>query len=106
MHLHFYGIKLPSHSESSYWSRRFIEWLKTIQFSHSPARDYLDLCVDELEQGRKRLLAVIRQLRQYSQQPEINKIICLLLTVPGIGFTIAITLYTELINAILSKCTT
>ena len=103
MHLHFYGIQMPPHSKFSHWSKRFIQWLKTVRFPHSPADDYLNFCIDELEQGRIRLVQVTRQLRVYSKRPETKKVMQLLMSVPGVGFIAAITLYTELIDMLRFK---
>jgi transposase len=82
----------------THWSGNFIQWLKTIQFSSPPAADYLRLCVVELEEHRRRLAEIMRLLRRYCQQDEHKKPVQWLLSVPGVGPVLAVTLYTELIT--------
>ena len=97
-HLHFYGIPIPSHQKMTHWSGKFVRWLNTIQFSSPPATDYLRLCVLELEGHRRRLVEIMRLLRQYCRQEEHKEPMRWLMSVPGIGWVLAVTLYTELIT--------
>jgi transposase len=97
-HLHFYGIVLPSHQETTHWSGRFVKWLKSVEFSSPPATDYLRLCLIELEEHRRRLVEIMRLLRRYCRQEEHKGPIQWLMSVPGIGFVLAVTLYTELMT--------
>jgi transposase len=97
-HLYFYGIPMPSHQKMSHWSGKFVQWLKTIQFSSPPAADYLRLCVVELEEHRRRLAEIMRLLRRYCQQDEHKKPLQWLMSVPGVGPVLAVTLYTELMT--------
>jgi len=95
-HLAYYGIDLPD--GPSAWSGAFIGWLETLAFSQEPGRDYLDLCLDELRDHKKRLAQLTRLLRTYSRKADIAPMISYLKSVPGIGFISAITLYAELID--------
>jgi len=95
-HLYLHGITLPDHCEISHWSARFIRWLQEITFSHAPGKDYLDLCLEELLQHRGRQLTIVRKLRRYCREYQINGLIKNLCTLPGIGFKTAIVLYTEI----------
>lgn len=97
MHLHYYGIKIPPEIGGN-WSSRFIDWLRSIKFKYGPAGTYLNFCLDELEEHRKRLLKIVRQLKEYCKVEEIKKIINCLQSVPGIGFLTALTFYSELVT--------
>ena len=97
-HLHFYGVVPPSHQETHHWSGKFVQWLRTVEFSSPPATDYLRICLRELEDHRQRLLEIMRLLRRYCRQQEHKEPIRYLMSVPGIGFILAVTLYTELMT--------
>lgn len=97
-HLYFNGITIPSHDETSHWSGRFIDWLKSLEFSNPAANDYLRLCIEELVDCRKRIVEIIRLLRTYSNKYGFRTTIDNLRTIPGIGFITAIAYYTELMN--------
>jgi transposase len=97
-HLHFNGIKMPSRSETSHWSARFIVWLENLEFSHQPGKDCLILYLEELKEHRKRLLKVMRLLRQYASEAHLKPLFELLYSIPGIGFVTAITFFTEIMD--------
>lgn len=97
-HLYVYGIQIPSREEMPHWSGRFLAWLKSIECSSSPATAYLRLCVEELEEHRRRQVTITRLLRQVCRQEEHQGPIRWLMSVPGIGFVLAVTLYTELLS--------
>jgi transposase len=52
----------------------------------------------ELEEHRRRLAEIMRLLRRYGQQEAHQKPLQWMLSVPGVGPVLAITLYTELIT--------
>lgn len=97
-HLAFYGYAIPGHDEMSHWSLGFIRWLKSLEFSYAMGRDYLRLCIEELESQRRRLVEVVRLLRRYCRGYGIEEEIRRLRKVPGVGFVTAITLYSELME--------
>lgn len=97
-HLYMNGVQIPPHSDLYHWSGRFIQWLKSLNFSYSPARDYLHVCIEELESCRQRIVVIVRLIRKYCNHPNINEIIHHLCSVPGIGFITAVTFYSELID--------
>ncbi len=88
----------PAHHETAHWSNRFVQWLKTVEFSSPPATEYLRLCLTELEEHRQRLVEILRLLRTYCRQKEHKDQSRYLMSVPGIGFVLAVTLYTELMT--------
>jgi transposase len=95
-HLHFNGVEMPRHS--SYWSGRFIAYLKSITLDNGPAKDYLDLCLEELDHRRNLVVTILTKLRRYLQEYRDPCIFRNLLTVPGIGFKAAAVLYSEIID--------
>lgn len=97
-HLHFYGIELPSQKECSHWSGRFIQWLKSVEFPHLPAQDYLEFCLEELQQNRDRTARIVRQLRHHCQENHVFDTVKHLSSITGIGFITAITIYTEIVD--------
>lgn len=97
-HLNYYGIPVPSQRQYSYWSGHFINWLRSVNFAYPSARDYLDFCLEELQQHRERTAAITRKLRRYCKEHDLMEQINYLRSVVGIGFVTAITLFTELID--------
>jgi len=93
--LHTQGIILPKRSEMSHWSGRFIHWLKSLEFEHDEARDYLDQLLLSLEQARKQKTQHLRKIRTRIKG---NNIIPYLRTVSGVGFITAFTFYTEIMD--------
>lgn len=95
-HLYFNGIELPKHS--SYWSGRFIAHLRSLPLDGGPAKDCLELWLEELRQNRQRLVEVLRKLRGYVRQPGREEVFRNLMSVPGVGFKIGMTLYAEIMD--------
>jgi len=92
--LAFNGVSVPHHS--AHWSAAFIAYLRTIPLDNGPAKDYLDLCLDELVEHRARKLKTIRKLRSYVRSSRDYDTIRHTMSIHGIGFITAITLYTEI----------
>ncbi|MBN2355901.1 IS110 family transposase [candidate division KSB1 bacterium] len=98
-HLHYYGIPIPNRAEVFPWSGNFIAWLKKLNFTHEPAKEYLLLCLEELIYTKQHIAKTLHRLREHSNQPETKEIVHdFLMSVPGIGFITAITLYSELVD--------
>jgi len=96
--LNFLGVETPSQQEMPHWSSRFISWMETVELPHSSSRDYLDLCLLELREHRKRTSEIVRMLRKYCKELGLNQLLLNLRTVPGVGFVTAITLITEIMD--------
>jgi transposase len=97
--LHFNGIPIVDRDELSHWSRPFINWLKSLEFAEAPGAEYLASCLRQFEEVRRELLSVTRSLRYYVRQGSAKEIVYdYLLSVPGIGFVIAVSLYAELVD--------
>lgn len=96
-HLFFYGKKTVS--ESRYWSGRYISELRNLEFSYSLGKEYLHIYLDELERIREKIVQVVRILRKICRDNKETEVINLLTrSVPGIGFTTAITMYCEIMD--------
>jgi transposase len=97
--LHFFGVSIPRNDETKHWSGKFIKYLTEIKFEHEAQKQTLNFLIESLKQTRARLVEILKSLRQKVKEDEaIKKIIGHLISVPGIGFITAITLYTELID--------
>lgn len=101
----FYGISLPENSVMLHWTAKFIEHLRTLEFNHPAGKLQLDIYITSLLEIRKQILNTVRLLRKTlkdsltaGQAGNLNETILKLCTVPGIGFTTAVTLFTELID--------
>jgi len=93
MFLYFYGIKIPPTSEIKHWSKRFLVYLKQIQFEEPIAKEAFDDMLRELDEIRTNVLRVTRQLRKYARDSKDRHVIKNLLTVSGVGFVTAVTFY-------------
>lgn len=84
--LHFSGLSLPNKYEAGqYWSKRFVEELKTIECSTDELKSTLSLYIQDYQQSRILLLEATRTIRKLCKKPEYQKEISLLRSIPGIG---------------------
>jgi len=97
-YLYFYGQKISQNSEVKHWSRRFIEELKTMEFSYEPGKEQLDNYIEELFEQRKRLLRIHHSLKKQIKENELEEDLELLMSIPGIGFITGVTLLTEIME--------
>ncbi len=97
-HLHFFGIKIPCHKQIPHWSKRFISWLHTLEFSFQSGKTYLDFCLEELAQHRYRTAQITRFLRKHLVAAGFSEPVRILRTVPGVGAVCSLAFYTELMN--------
>ena len=99
MLLYNYGITIPKeHLSNSRWSGYFIHWLKSVRLGSSAGQYTLDNLLLQLDQIREHLKNVLRQLRAESKAEGIASVISSLISVPGVAFITAMSLYTEIIN--------
>jgi len=95
-HLALNGVQIDR--ESSYWSGDFIAYLRNLPLDDGPSKSYLNICLDELEEHRQRLVYILKELRSWVSQRELDRTIDTLRSVPGIGFKTAMILYTEIMD--------
>lgn len=99
MLLYNYGIIIPKeHLSNSRWSGYFIHWLKSVKLSSSAGQFTLDNLLLQLHETREHLKGVLRQLRLEAKSDNIAPVINSLISVPGIAFITAMSLYTEIID--------
>jgi transposase len=97
-YLAYYGHFLPENHQLVHWSGRFIEHLKTLGFIYPLGKDQLDIYIAELLELRSRLLLILKTIRKYIREYKRQDELELLLSIPGFGYTTAITFLTELID--------
>jgi transposase len=97
--LHFSGVKIPEHDEIKHWSANFIKYLSELEFPEKEKKMTLIILLKSLQQTREQIVGIVRELRKVVREDnKTKKIIECLLTIPGIGFITAVTLYTEIID--------
>jgi transposase len=96
--LNFFGIDHPEQFSSSgtHWSRRHIEWLKTVPMKEDSGRMVLKTLISEVEELRKVLLGVTRKIRELSRTESYAEDFQLLKSIPGIGLITGMFLLTAI----------
>ena len=96
--LTFQGIEMPDAFADSnkHWSRRFVDWLQSIQMKESSWNHAFQLMLDEYLHLRDAKLNVERQVRALARTGCYKKPVECLLSLYGIGLVTAMTLLTEL----------
>ena len=96
--LNFYGIEHPENFSSAgkHWSRRYMQWLRTIPMEEESGRSTLQTLISEVEEIRKVQLSVTRQIRVLSRTESYKKDFDLLFGIPGIGLITGMTFLTEI----------
>jgi transposase len=96
--LHFRGIELPEQfkNSSTHWSKRFMNWLKSIELPENSANNSLKLLVTTSENLRATILEANRKIREMSESDTYASNVRLLRTIPGIGLLTAMILLTEI----------
>lgn len=94
------GVEYPERFQKSgtHWSRNFISWLRNDVTFLSEDRLSLTLLVDEVENLRRAVLRTTQELRRLSHTPKYQENYELLVSVPGIGEIIAMSILTEIDN--------
>lgn len=95
--LHSNGVELPERFSRSgtHWSRAFIAWLREEVRLLSDTRRSLDLLLLQVETLRANLLEATRGVRALSMTDRYREDCALLMGIPGIGLTVAMTILTE-----------
>lgn len=96
--LHCNGVEYPERFMNSrtHWSMAFIKWLKEDVVLLSSTRTSLDLLIRQVETIRGNLLEATRQLRNLGRTGKYKHRYDLLLSIPGIGAIVAMSLLTEI----------
>lgn len=97
--LSFSGIPVPENDVMKHWSANFIRHLSELKVDYVERKLALNFLLENLQQLRQQLAKVLKELRiMVRNNQETSKIVGHLLSVPGIGFITAVTLYTEIID--------
>jgi transposase len=91
-----HGLKLKMDKPNDYWSRRFIESLKTLPGITSLLRQSLDIELEEYLLIRKLVGNMTKQIRMLSTQKSLASLQSLIQSIPGIGLLNSMVIITEL----------
>ncbi len=94
-----FGIEIPEKftaTQTRYWSMAFTDWLKEVQIRESSLKTVLDNYISIAEMQRRELLLANRQVRALSQTVDYKENYRILISIPGIGFTTAMYILTQL----------
>jgi len=96
--LYFHGVEFPKEFENGngHWSKRFINWVKTIQLQYSTGTDSLQLWIKEAEQQRVILLEATKKIKILSATEHYSTNIELIRSIPGIGLITGMIFLTEI----------
>jgi transposase len=97
-YLNFYGHVIPDNYQTKHWSGIFIKYLRSLSFQYSIGKDQLELYLNDLAEKRNFTAVVVRKIKDYCREYGFDNTIQLLITVPGIGYITAVTIYSELID--------
>jgi transposase len=97
-HLLFFGIELPEAfiNPGTHWSKRFIEWLRSIEMTQDSGKTVLLQLISTLNNHKTSLLQTTRQVRELSKTDLYKENVGLLISIPGIGLITAMIILTEL----------
>lgn len=92
------GVELPQEFQDNKgrWSGKLIKWMREEVVLLSSTRRSLDMLLDQVESSRQAMLEATRQLRALGRSDKYKNRFNLLMTIPGIGQIIAMTLLTEI----------
>lgn len=91
----FHGIAIPDQFDNPNWSRNFLTWLNTIQWSHSTGTACMNSKLRILAMLKNEYLQTSNELRAYCRRHH-KKDYYLLKSIPGIGGLLAAAILAEL----------
>jgi len=96
--LYYYGIEFPPEfrNSNSHRSRRFMEWLKTVQLKSQSGNLSLGMLIKEAEQLRGLLLEIYKALKDLSITEKYAKNMEFIRSVPGIGLVTGMLFLSEI----------
>ena len=98
--LRYLGIEIPKEFVETHanWSKRFMKWLSDVEMRTSFGRQTLDIQIMQLQALRNLKAEITMRLRELSQSDRFDRILKLLMTVPGIGQTTGLALLAEIVD--------
>jgi transposase len=97
--LYFFGVHYPERFNNSgtHWSKNFMRWLKEeVSFTEESGKQSLNIQIQKVEEQRKLLLLVTRQIKSLAATEKYASNVNLLRSIPGIGLLTAMVLLTEM----------
>jgi len=96
--LSYYGIEHPEQfsTPGKHWSRRYMEWLNTIEMKADSGRVVLKKHISIFEEMRAQQLSITREVRDLSRTKSYKNDFDLLLGIPGVGLITGMTYLTEI----------
>ncbi len=98
--LYTQGVTFPERfsKNRTHWSRNFMSWLREeVELLSGEKRSLVLLC-DQVENTRRAILAVTREIRRLSTSDKYKENYGLLSSVPGFGLIMSMSMLTELDN--------
>ena len=97
--LDFSGKKIVANNEITHWSGLFINYLSKIDLGNKHSNETLKRLIEQLLSLRTQLADLVSRLRIIvKEDPQIYSVIKNLMSIPGIGFSCSIALYSELMD--------
>lgn len=97
--LSFLGLEIPDDILESHWSKRYIEYLKSMaEAKKTTDSETLLILIDDLLQKRASILRVTRKIRALSSTEPYAEMVDKLRSIPGISILTAMTILTEIIE--------
>lgn len=99
--LYTQGVTYPERFAKSgtHWSRNFMRWLRDEVCLMGNSKQSLLMLCDQVDDLRLRILQATREIRRMSQSDKYKANYNLLVSIPGIGLIVAMTLLTEIDNS-------
>jgi len=94
----FAGILIPAQFDNSYWTKAFLQWLKTVELPNARLRITLDLLLEQYHFLYRHFLKTSIEVRKLQRAERYKGNAKLLRTIPGIGPLTTVQLLTELQN--------
>jgi transposase len=96
--LFFHGIEMPEQFEKSqtHWSKRFMNWLETIEISEESGQESLNVLIAGVKNIRTVILNTNRSMRELSKTEAYSQNVALLQSIPGIGLLTAMIILVEI----------
>jgi transposase len=92
------GVELPEESQHNggRWTNNLINWMRNDVKLLSSTRISLDMLLDQVMSSRKALLSATKRLRELAKSDKYKSRFDLLMSIPGIGHIVAMTILTEI----------
>jgi len=94
-----FGINIPERftvAQTRHWSKVYMNWLESLPIAEASLKKTLDNYISIGKLQRKELLCINRQIRELSKSDAYKKNYQLMMSIPGIGLMIAMTILVQL----------